>query len=105
MPETAQTPLEVKEGAFHDEEGYWIIRGGSAFFQRKDVFHATDNSLSAVEQDTLALCETVLSLERRNAVLTELLKRYYTETPLGHQPHMIAHEVAAALADAQEGKQ
>ena len=30
--------------------------------------------------------------------LRHLLRRYRTETPLGHQPHMIAHEVDAALA-------
>jgi hypothetical protein len=33
-----------------------------------------------------------------NAELVRLLRRYRTETPLGHQPHMIAHEVDAALA-------
>lgn len=31
-------------------------------------------------------------------LLRALLRRYRTETPLGHQPHMIAHEVDAALA-------
>lgn len=29
--------------------------------------------------------------------LRTLLARYRDETPLGHQPHMIAHEVARAL--------
>ena len=33
------------------------------------------------------------------ARLRELLQRYRTETPLGHQPHMIAHAAADALAD------
>ena len=30
--------------------------------------------------------------------LLALLRRYRNETPLGHQPHMIAHEVDALLA-------
>ena len=37
--------------------------------------------------------------------LVALLTRYRNETPLGHQPHMIAHEVDAALTAAQgDGK-
>lgn len=31
--------------------------------------------------------------------LRALLKRYRDEVPLGHQPHMLAHEVDAALKD------
>lgn len=37
-------------------------------------------------------------LEAENKRLRALLRRYRTETPLGHQPHMIAHEVDEALA-------
>jgi len=33
--------------------------------------------------------------------MRELLKRYRTETPLGNQPRMIAHEVDAALSDGE----
>ena len=37
--------------------------------------------------------------------LVALLTRYRNETPIGHQPHMIAHEVDEALAKAQgDGK-
>lgn len=36
--------------------------------------------------------------------LVELLARYRNETPLGHQPHMIAHVVDEALAKAKEAK-
>ena len=32
--------------------------------------------------------------------LRQLLARYRDETPLGHQPHMIAHEADAALGRA-----
>jgi hypothetical protein len=40
-------------------------------------------------------------LRAENARLRELLRRYRAETPLGNQPHMIAHEVDAALKDPQ----
>ena len=33
-----------------------------------------------------------------NAELVALLTRYRNETPLGHQPHMIAHLVDEALS-------
>lgn len=33
----------------------------------------------------------------RIELLERLLRRYRTEIPLGHQPHMIAHEVDEAL--------
>lgn len=36
--------------------------------------------------------------------LLALLKRYRSETPLGHQPHMIAHEADEAIAKATGGK-
>ena len=35
--------------------------------------------------------------------LLALVKRYRAETPLGHQPHMIAHEADAAIAKAEGG--
>ena len=38
-------------------------------------------------------------LERENARMRALLTRYRNETPLGNQPHMIAHQVDAALAN------
>lgn len=47
-------------------------------------------------------CQTrIAELEAERDKLRALLARYRNETPLGHQPHMIAHEVDAAL---QEGK-
>ena len=36
--------------------------------------------------------------EADRAALLALLKRYRNETPLGHQPHMIAHVVDEAIA-------
>ena len=42
-----------------------------------------------------------IKAERDAAVA--LLRRYRNETPLGHQPHMIAHEVDALLAARKEG--
>ena len=36
-------------------------------------------------------------LRVENAELRRLVARYLDETPLGHQPHMIAHQAEAAL--------
>ena len=36
-------------------------------------------------------------LRAETATLRALIARYRSETPLGHQPHMIAHEVDKAL--------
>jgi hypothetical protein len=35
--------------------------------------------------------------------LLRLVQRYRRETPLGHQPHMIAHQADAAIARAFNG--
>ena len=40
--------------------------------------------------------------ERVNQGLLALLRRYRTETPLGHQPHMIAEQADAAIAAAEK---
>ena len=40
----------------------------------------------------------------RMEALVEVVKRYRNETPLGHQPHMIAHEVDALLAACVRGE-
>ena len=40
--------------------------------------------------------------ERINQGLLTLLRRYRTETPLGHQPHMIAEQADAAIAAAEK---
>lgn len=46
----------------------------------------------------LLLCpDCIKALEAELAECRRLLRRYYTETPLGHQPHMIAHEAEAAI--------
>ena len=41
--------------------------------------------------------EELARLRSENAELKRLLARYRDETPLGHQPHMIAHQADAAL--------
>lgn len=43
-------------------------------------------------------------LEARAERLADALRRYRNEVPLGHQPHMLAHEVDALLRDQEEGK-
>jgi hypothetical protein len=40
----------------------------------------------------------IAECQAREKVLRELLARYRNETPLGHQPHMIAHLVDTVLA-------
>lgn len=40
-------------------------------------------------------------LRAENERLRYLLRRYRNETPLGHQPHMIAHVVDKALEESQ----
>lgn len=42
-------------------------------------------------------------IRRRLAEAERLLRRYRTETPLGNQPHMIAHEADAFLGRAVNG--
>ncbi len=41
---------------------------------------------------------------KRAERLAEALRRYRNEVPLGHQPHMLAHEVDDLLRDQEEGK-
>lgn len=39
----------------------------------------------------------VIQMRQDTSELRRLLARYRDETPLGHQPHMIAHEADAVL--------
>lgn len=74
------------------------------------VYIDYDDHLKAIERLTAAKAEQVALkdtfrkqigvVEAERDRLRALLRRYRTETPLGHQPHMIAHEVDAALAGA-----
>ena len=41
-------------------------------------------------------------LHEVNQERLRLVKRYRAETPLGHQPHMIAHEADAAIAKGEQ---
>lgn len=53
-----------------------------------------------IGRENLALRHDLAAAQNRAVRLEALLRRYRTETPLGHQPHMIAHEVDEALGDA-----
>ena len=55
--------------------------------ERDDVRRALDGQIALLAE---------IIADRDEAL--RLLKRYRTETPLGHQPHMIAHEADAAIA-------
>lgn len=62
-----------------------------AFFDAHSVKLRPSYDAIAAERDALAA---------RLAEALRLLRRYRTETPLGHQPHMIAHEADAVLRTA-----
>jgi len=65
---------------------------------------ADDAQLSciAAEEERELLRKRAEAAELALANALRLLKRYRTETPLGHQPHMIAHEADAAIAQEQK---
>lgn len=47
--------------------------------------------------------EELARLRAENGELRRLLTRYRDETPLGHQPHMIAHQADEALGRGPNG--
>ena len=78
MSDTPRTDNEAWPRRLYDEEDMSISLGFARTLERE---------LNAAKAE----------VER----LRELLIRYRNETPLGHQPHMIAHEVDAALKEAK----
>lgn len=83
---------QTKTPNYYDEEGGTcnVCGGGIRYGERHYQCGAAVLQLER-ERDTAR--ETLHKV-------TTLLRRYRTETPIGHQPHMIAHEVDAVL----EGK-
>ena len=59
--------------------------------------------LAKVDADRKTWKQQALKAEDERDAAVALLRRYRNETPLGHQPHMIAHEVDALLAARKEG--
>ncbi len=55
--------------------------------------------LTAVPDINREAAAELRRLHAENERLRALLTRYRNETPLGHQPHMVAHEVDAALKE------
>lgn len=49
-------------------------------------------------------CWQISNLLYQRDALAEALRRYRKEVPLGHQPHMLAHEVDALLAELEKEK-
>ena len=47
------------------------------------------------------ILQNIRTLKSERDALRVLLARYRNEVPVGHQPHMIAHEVDAALKEAK----
>ena len=78
-------PWKIKEGQF-----YCAIRTDSGVIANMRYVGQVTNKANA---RLIAAAPELLSL----------LKRYRDETPIGHQPHMIAHE-ADVLIDKIEGK-
>jgi hypothetical protein len=56
-----------------------------------------EEKIDELEAENNIACEHVLELLDKNKALQAFLRRYREETPLGSQPHMIAHEVDKAL--------
>lgn len=54
--------------------------------------------LGVSQDNAVYLVKENARLREQLAEVVHLLTRYRNETPLGHQPHMIAHVVDAALA-------
>jgi cell division protein FtsB len=65
------------------------------------LFSMATTVVSAAAEIRVAEAKTDVSeldrLRAENSELRRLIERYRNETPLGHQPHMIAHEADAAL--------
>lgn len=56
----------------------------------------------AVQRALAAQCKHTKDLEAERDELLALVIRYRKETPLGHQPHMIAHLADAAIAKGEK---
>lgn len=71
----------------------------SALIDQERLEHATEVERLRLENDELRA--QIAAHEKVCAEMRALLVRYRTETPLGHQPHMIAH-VVDELLDAKQ---
>jgi hypothetical protein len=75
------------------------------FPEMRDTIEAQAKRIAELEGELL-VCEhnftgAAIELDERREQCEELaalLRRYRKETPLGHQPHMIAHQADEALA-------
>ena len=66
--------------------------------QRNDELHCGLARIAELKAETAALAERVKVLSEAAFRAEQLLRRYRTETHLGHQPHMIAHQADEALS-------
>jgi hypothetical protein len=85
-----------------DEEGAWD-RARRVRLALDHIAHLTAKlrvqalEYLALDQQATEALERAVKAEEEARKLRGLLRRYRKETPLGHQPHMIAAEVDAAL--------
>lgn len=94
---------------------HWADRPGESFREldqeeqaaivRRIVacWNACDGLTTEAVEFTIVRQREMLALKAQRDELLALVKRYRTETPIGHQPHMIAHEADAAIAKANGG--
>ena len=61
----------------------------------------TDRILGMSHAQLVMHCQ---DMTRQRDLAVEFLKRYRNETPLGNQPHMIAHEVDSFLSTIKESE-
>ena len=69
---------------------------------KEAYFKLTENVASMKVFEPIPPILISIQGERVNQVMLALLRRYRTETPLGHQPHMIAEQADAAIAAAEK---
>lgn len=79
----------------------------AAMTVKRDHFRDLESTAIGMHNETLAslaVAETERDAAKAEAqALLPLLIRYRNETPLCHQPHMIAHEADAAIAAMKDG--
>lgn len=112
MTEQTKTPETdaVDRSNYISTDGWEALRNHARRLERERDGLRTENERlrtiipGQVERLNDELCDEndLLRAERDTArealrKVTTLLRRYRTETPIGHQPHMIAHEVDAVL--------
>jgi hypothetical protein len=94
--EQAAADLRERLAKAEADSNVWAERYRKAALKR-DEARAELARLTELLSDVRAVEAELAEKSDEIARLTTLLARYRNETPLGHQPHMIAHEADAVL--------